>query len=89
MRVYLANLGCKLNQAEVDRLAREFLGAGHELVGTPEEADLQVVNTCTVTARADASARKAIRRIHGSRPDCPIVVTGCFQTSLWLLRSTM
>ncbi|MCB1745174.1 MAG: tRNA (N(6)-L-threonylcarbamoyladenosine(37)-C(2))-methylthiotransferase MtaB, partial [Gammaproteobacteria bacterium] len=45
---------------------------------TADVPDVVVVNTCTVTARADASARKAIRRIHGSRPDCPIVVTGCY-----------
>lgn len=43
-----------------------------------ERADVYVVNTCSVTARADATCRKAIRRIHSERPDSAIVVTGCY-----------
>jgi threonylcarbamoyladenosine tRNA methylthiotransferase MtaB len=61
MRVLFTNLGCKLNQAENDRLARDFAAAGHEIVTTLAAADLHVVNSCTVTATAAASSRKAAR----------------------------
>lgn len=74
MRVCFTNLGCKLNQAETDRLARDFLAAGHLVVGSPAEADLHVVNSCTVTHTAARASRKAARR--GPRT----VLTGCHAT---------
>ena len=54
MKIYLDTIGCRLNQAEIETYARQFRLAGHELVSTPEEADLAVINTCTVTVQADA-----------------------------------
>jgi threonylcarbamoyladenosine tRNA methylthiotransferase MtaB len=54
MKIYLDTLGCRLNQAEIERMAREFRAAGHELVASPAEADLAVVNTCAVTVPAAA-----------------------------------
>ncbi|HEV7784436.1 MAG TPA: tRNA (N(6)-L-threonylcarbamoyladenosine(37)-C(2))-methylthiotransferase MtaB, partial [Thermoanaerobaculia bacterium] len=77
MRVHFTNLGCKLNQAEIERLAREFAAAGHEVVGTLAEADLHVVNSCTVTGTAARSSRKAAGRGRG-RPRT--VLTGCWAT---------
>lgn len=74
MRVCITHLGCKLNQAETERLARDFLAAGHRVVGSPAEADLHVVNTCTVTQTAARASRKAARR--GPRT----VLTGCHAT---------
>lgn len=74
MRVCFTNLGCKLNQAEVERLARDFLAAGHQVVTSLGEADLHVVNTCTVTHTAARASRKAARR--GPRT----VLTGCHAT---------
>ena len=71
MRVCFTNLGCKLNQAEVERLARDFLTAGHRVVESPAEADLHVVNSCTVTHTAARASRKAARK--GVRT----VLTGC------------
>lgn len=78
MRVHLTNLGCKLNQAELERLARELTAAGHQVVGSLEEADLHVVNSCTVTHRAARDSRKLARR--GGRVDPAIrtVLTGCW-----------
>jgi threonylcarbamoyladenosine tRNA methylthiotransferase MtaB len=81
MRVYFTNLGCKLNQAEIERLAREFAAAGHEVVGALAEADLHVVNSCTVTAAAARGSRKAAGR--GSRKATGrlrTVLTGCWAT---------
>ncbi len=74
MRVCFTNLGCKLNQAEIERLARDFLAAGHLVVGSPAEADVHVVNSCTVTHTAARASRKAARR--GPRT----VLTGCHAT---------
>ena len=78
MRVCFTNVGCKLNQAEVERLARDFLAAGHEVVGSLDEADLHVVNSCTVTHVAARSSRKAAGR--GRRPGLRTVLTGCWAT---------
>ena len=75
MRVCFTHLGCKLNQAEIERLARDFLAAGHRVVGSPEEADLHVLNTCTVTQAAARTSRKAANR---SGRQVRTVVTGCW-----------
>lgn len=85
MRVYFTNLGCKLNQAEVDRMARDFLAAGHDLAGTVEDADVHVINSCTVTHLAARDSRKTARRgarRHAERGSGPLrtVMTGCYAT---------
>ncbi|MFY9826413.1 MAG: tRNA (N(6)-L-threonylcarbamoyladenosine(37)-C(2))-methylthiotransferase MtaB [Thermoanaerobaculia bacterium] len=77
MRVHFTNLGCKLNQAEIERLARDFAAAGHEVVGSLAEADLHVVNSCTVTGTAARSSRKAVGRGRGR---LRTVLTGCWAT---------
>jgi threonylcarbamoyladenosine tRNA methylthiotransferase MtaB len=78
MRVHLTNLGCKLNQAEVERLGRQFEAAGHRVVGSLAEADLHVVNSCTVTHVAARESRKAAGRARrGGRP-VRTVLTGCY-----------
>ncbi len=83
MRVYFTNLGCKLNQAENDSLARDFLAAGHQLAASLGEADLHVVNSCTVTAAAARSSRQAAlaasRGASGRGPRT--VLTGCYATA--------
>lgn len=77
MKIYLDMIGCRLNQSELERIARQFSAAGHTLVGDPAEADLAVVNTCTVTAAAAADSRKTIRRIARSGVE-KIISTGCW-----------
>ncbi len=77
MRIYLTSLGCKLNQSEVESLARCFLSAGHQVVSAPEEADVGVVNTCTVTRTAARKSRQMIRRLHRANPRLHVAVTGC------------
>jgi threonylcarbamoyladenosine tRNA methylthiotransferase MtaB len=78
MRVFFTNLGCKLNQAEVEGLARRFLAAGHRVVGRLEEADLHVVNSCTVTHAAARDSRKVARRGRRLAPGLKTVLTGCY-----------
>jgi len=78
MRVYLASLGCKLNQSEIDMLARQFGRSGHQPVNHPELADLCVVNSCAVTHVAARKSRQLIRQLCRANPKAAIVVTGCY-----------
>ncbi len=78
MRVYLESVGCKLNQSEIEALARGFAQAGYRLARTSEEADLYVVNTCTVTQVADKKSRQLIRRLRRANPTACLIVTGCY-----------
>ncbi len=76
----LVTLGCKVNQYET-QYAREMLEAnGYREAADGEQADLCLVNTCTVTHEADAKGRQAIRRLAGANPGAAIVVMGCFAT---------
>jgi threonylcarbamoyladenosine tRNA methylthiotransferase MtaB len=79
MKIYLDTIGCRLNQAEIESMARQFRAAGHDLVGSPELADMAVVNTCTVTNEAAADSRGKIRQIARLGVD-QIVATGCWST---------
>lgn len=78
-RIAYATFGCRLNQYDTETV-RTLLerDGGWRTVGAREDAEVYVVNTCSVTSRADATARKAIRRIHKEHPDARIVVTGCY-----------
>lgn len=78
MKIALETLGCKLNQAETEALARQFVQAGHELVQRPDEADVYILNTCTVTHTADAKARHLLRSAHRKNPDVFIIAAGCY-----------
>jgi threonylcarbamoyladenosine tRNA methylthiotransferase MtaB len=78
MRIYVSSLGCKLNQAEMDALAAQLAQGGHHVVGSVAEADLAVLNTCTVTHIAARKSRQALRRLHRENPAARLVVTGCY-----------
>jgi threonylcarbamoyladenosine tRNA methylthiotransferase MtaB len=78
MKVHLTSLGCRLNQSEIDSMAREFVRRGNEVVDTADGADLFVVNTCAVTQEATRSSRQLIYRLHRASPDAQIAVTGCY-----------
>lgn len=73
----IANLGCRVNQAEMEAAARLLRAAGVRIVGDDEPADLVLVNTCTVTTVADAKSRQAVRRARRRSPEARLVVTGC------------
>jgi threonylcarbamoyladenosine tRNA methylthiotransferase MtaB len=80
MKVYFSNLGCKLNQAEVDRMARLFLAAGHRMAGRLEECELHVINSCTGTHVAARASRKIARRGGRLGRGIRTVLTGCYAT---------
>ncbi len=79
MKVFLDMIGCRLNQAEIETMARQFRAAGHEIVGTAEDAQLAVVNTCSVTSAAASDSRGRIRAAARAGVD-EIVATGCWVT---------
>jgi len=76
--VALQTLGCKLNQAETESLARKFLEAGYQIVAPDHAADIYLLNTCTVTHIADRKCRNLLRLAHRRNPDTLIVATGCY-----------
>src|SRR5690606_34387447 len=78
MRVHLRTLGCRLNQSEIDTMARQFQQQGHEVVDDPAQADRVVVNTCAVTNEATASSRKLVRELARANQQAEITVTGCY-----------
>jgi len=79
MKVYLDTVGCRLNQSEIETYARQFRSAGHELVPTPDGADLAVINTCAVTGQAASDSRQKVRQAARSGAN-RIAVTGCWST---------
>lgn len=79
MKIYLDTIGCRLNQSEIEAMARQFRGAGHEIVAFPEQAELAVVNTCAVTNDAASVSRSRIRQI-GRAGVNEIIATGCWAT---------
>ena len=78
MKIAFSTLGCKVNWAETERLIRESLKLGFQVVSTLESPDVLVVNTCTVTTAADAKARQLLRHLHHLSPETKIVATGCY-----------
>lgn len=80
MKVYLNAIGCRLNQSEVDTLARQLLAAGHEIVTSPGDADKVIVNTCMVTREAASDSRSLTRRYHRGNPSAELILTGCYAT---------
>lgn len=78
MKVYLKMTGCRLNQSEIETMARQFESLGHEIVQTAEEADHFVLNTCAVTNEATRSTRKLIREFNRVNPNAETTVTGCY-----------
>ena len=78
MKVHLRMVGCRLNQSEIDTMARQFKALGHEIVDSPDEADHFVLNTCAVTNEATKTSRKLIRDFHRLNPAGETTVTGCY-----------
>jgi threonylcarbamoyladenosine tRNA methylthiotransferase MtaB len=78
MKLFLTALGCRLNQAEIEMLARDALALGCRIVETPAAADWAVINTCTVTHVAARKSRQAIRRLRRKNPALRIAVIGCY-----------
>lgn len=78
MKVNFHTLGCKLNFAETSTIARAFEDGGFERVGVNDDADICVINSCSVTEHADKKCRNIIRKLHRRNPSAIIAVTGCY-----------
>ncbi len=78
MRIAFLTLGCKLNYAETSTYERGFVAAGLDVVQWEDKADVYLINTCSVTERAEKKCRNAIRKVHRVSPEAKIVVTGCY-----------
>ena len=76
-RLAVTTLGCKVNQYDTDAVVGQFLEAGYTIVDFREEADVYLINTCTVTNLGDRKSRQMIRRAHRNNPDAKVVVMGC------------
>ncbi len=74
----IENFGCRATQADAAAIAQQLLARGYTRADSHNAADVVVLNTCTVTAAADAQARDAVRHIHRANPAVQIVVTGCY-----------
>ncbi len=77
-RVALATLGCKVNQVDSAAIAEAIERRGFSLVPFDAEADVYIVNTCTVTGRTDYQSRQLVRRAARRNPAAAVVVTGCY-----------
>ncbi len=76
-KIAFKTLGCRLNQYETDAIASQFDKNGYELVDFNDEAEVVVVNTCTVTNQSDSKSNQAIKQAAKKHPDSMLVVTGC------------
>ena len=78
MKIAFTTLGCKLNFAESSALGKALIERGHTKAKQGEEADLCIINTCTVTDAADHKDRQMIHRIRRQNPKAILIVTGCY-----------
>ncbi len=78
MKIAFYTLGCKLNFAESSALGKQLIARGHEKVHSGEQADVCIINTCSVTDTADHKDRQTIHRIRRQHPDAILIVTGCY-----------
>ncbi len=74
----IQNFGCRATQADADAISHSLRAQGCAAAESDASADIVVLNTCTVTAAADAEARESIRRIHRQNPAARIIATGCY-----------
>ncbi|MBZ5668939.1 MAG: tRNA (N(6)-L-threonylcarbamoyladenosine(37)-C(2))-methylthiotransferase MtaB [Acidobacteriia bacterium] len=75
---HIINFGCRASQADGSALKQQLLQAGLQEATSVDESQVAILNTCTVTATADAEVRQFVRRIHRRNPHCRILVTGCY-----------
>ena len=78
MKIAFTTLGCKLNFAESSALGKALIERGHTRAKQGEQADVCIINTCTVTDAADHKDRQMIHRIRRQNPDAILIVTGCY-----------
>lgn len=81
LKIYYMTFGCKVNQYETDKIAARFAADGHLRAADIADADVCVINSCTVTAEADKKLRQFISRVKRESPRCMTVLTGCYPTA--------
>ena len=77
-RFHTIHFGCRANQADSAAVAQELVQRGFQAVDDYRQADVVVLNSCTVTAAADSELRQTVRRIHRQNQRARILVTGCY-----------
>lgn len=77
MKVYFYTLGCKVNRYETQAMSEALKGRSFEITDNDDDADIYVINSCTVTAEADKKTRQTVRRFKRNNPDSTVVLTGC------------
>src|ERR1043166_15907 len=77
-RFFVQNFGCRATQADGAALESLLADKGLESASSRAQADLVILNTCTVTASADEDVRQTLRRVHRENPEARILVTGCY-----------
>lgn len=80
MRIFLDQIGCRLNYGEMETLAGRLQAVGHHIINEAEQAQVIVFNSCAVTADAVRGSRKQVRHWHKTNPTARIAVTGCWAT---------
>ena len=80
MRIFLDQIGCRLNYGEMETLAGRLQAAGHQILKNADKAQVIVFNSCAVTADAVRGSRKQVRHLHKTNPNAHIAVTGCWAT---------
>ena len=78
MKAFFYTFGCKVNQYETENIKEAMLSEGYEVTEDYADAEVCVVNTCTVTAQSDSKCRQLIHKIKKANPECLIVLAGCF-----------
>ena len=78
MKVAIYTLGCKVNQYETQAMEQTLRAKGHQVVEFSDEADVYVVNTCSVTAVSDQKSRQVIHRVQKQHPAAVVAVCGCY-----------
>lgn len=81
MKIAFLTLGCKVNSYETEQMKSRFEDAGYRIVAFSEQADIYLVNTCTVTNIADRKSRKMLHRARKMNPDALVVAAGCYVDS--------
>jgi len=77
MKVYIETLGCKVNFADSADIQTMLINNSYEIVNNPEEADMYIVNSCSVTHRAERECRQIVRRFKNMNHNAEIIITGC------------
>ena len=77
MKIFIATLGCKVNQYESQAILEAFCRAGYEKTHSANEADVIIINSCTVTAESDKKVRKTLHKLRKENPSAIIALVGC------------